>query len=286
MRRAGVRNGTHSSSSVGLGDPTRPWQPVSTAATDVNAARHGRGGREFGPIGPHGSACDGAPVDNAPVDAPSPPIRLLFRPSYGRSAMWLEPGMRRRRGPRRILAPLMAVLALAAAIAAVVYVVIGTRDQDPPPRPRARTRPRGRRATAPRCGSHRRRHAEGLSAQALRGDLPRRGPRRDRHAVRTGRSGSRGGRYLVPVTVRTRTFGTLKGSIVLPMVVKGDDGPRPLGPAPAAARPAAGRRVRRRVLSRPHRAAVLAADGLRLDRLAGRGARSARRPRATSPAPG
>src|SRR5262245_7743 len=53
------------------------------------------------------------------------------RPSYGRSAMWLEPGMRRRRGPRRILGPLMAVLALAAAIAAVAYVVLGTRSDDP-----------------------------------------------------------------------------------------------------------------------------------------------------------
>ena len=55
------------------------------------------------------------------------------RPSYGRSAMWLEPGMRRRRGPRRVLAPLLAILALAAAIAAVVYVILGTRDNDPRP---------------------------------------------------------------------------------------------------------------------------------------------------------
>src|SRR3954447_9950609 len=56
------------------------------------------------------------------------------RPSYGGSAMWLEPGtMRRRnrRGPRRFIAPLLAFLALAAAVGAVVYVVVGMRHDDP-----------------------------------------------------------------------------------------------------------------------------------------------------------
>src|SRR4051812_50112825 len=56
------------------------------------------------------------------------------RPSYGRSAMWLEPGtMRRRnrRGPRRFIAPLLAFLALAAAGGAVAYVVFGMEHGDP-----------------------------------------------------------------------------------------------------------------------------------------------------------
>ena len=48
---------------------------------------------------------------------------MFSGPSYGRSAMWLEPGMRRRRGPRGIVAPLVAVVALLACAAAVVYVV-------------------------------------------------------------------------------------------------------------------------------------------------------------------
>src|SRR5689334_547768 len=55
-------------------------------------------------------------------------------PSYGRSAMWLEPGTmrrRRRRGPARFIAPLLAVLVLAAAVGAVGYVVFGMKHGDP-----------------------------------------------------------------------------------------------------------------------------------------------------------
>src|SRR5215210_614870 len=51
-------------------------------------------------------------------------------PSYGRSAMWLEPGMRRRRGPRRFGPPLIALIALAAVAAAVAYIVLGPRQED------------------------------------------------------------------------------------------------------------------------------------------------------------
>ena len=60
------------------------------------------------------------------------PSSLPTARSYGRSAMWLEPGSRsrRRRGPRRFVAPFLAVLALAAAGAAVAYVVLGSRHDD------------------------------------------------------------------------------------------------------------------------------------------------------------
>ena len=105
--------------------------------------------------------------------------------------------------------------------------------------------------------------------------------------MRTGKvEKTRGGRYLVPVAVRTRTFGTLNGSIVLPMVRKGDDGRvrwRPFLRLPGL-RP--GESVKRKILSRPHRAAILAADGRRLDRLTGIGALVGTAPGGDSPGSG
>ena len=105
--------------------------------------------------------------------------------------------------------------------------------------------------------------------------------------MRTGKvEKTRGGRYLVPVAVRTRTFGTLNGSIVLPMVRKGDDGRvhwRPFLRLPGL-RP--GESVKRKILSRPHRAAILAADGRRLDRLTGIGALIGTAPGGDSPGSG
>jgi penicillin-binding protein A len=64
-------------------------------------------------------------------------------------------------------------------------------------------------------------------------------------------------------------FGTLRGVVVLPMVQAGDEGRvrwRPFLRLPGL-RP--GESVKRRVLTEPHRAAVLAADGRRLDRISG-----------------
>ena len=192
------------------------------------------------------------------------------RPSYARSAMWLEPGVRRRRGPRRFVAPALAVLALALAIAAVAYVVLGTRDEDP------------RRAVAQQFASawaHRDRRA---MWRLLDADTQKRFPLRrfaatyraaERAAtvasVRTGRvRESRGGRLLVVVRVRTRDLDTLRGNVALPVVTDGDRARvrwRPFLRLPGLRR---GERVRRKVLRRPHRAAILAADGHRLDRVA------------------
>src|SRR3954447_12220743 len=81
-------------------------------------------------------------------------------------------------------------------------------------------------------------------------------------AVRTGAvRAARGDRLVVPGRVRTRNFGTLRGDIVLPVVSAGDGAAirwRPFLRLPGL-RP--GESVKRRVLSRPHRAALLAADG-------------------------
>ena len=194
------------------------------------------------------------------------------RPSYGRSAMWLEPGsMRRRRGPRRFLAPLMAVLALAAAIAAVVYVVLGTRNNDP--RPAAAQKFAAAWAKGDRVAMRNLLDDDTKKAYSQkRFNATYRAAERAATVtgVRTGKvQKTRGGRFVVPVAVRTRVFGTLRGVVVLPMVQAGGEGRvrwRPFLRLPGL-RP--GESVTRRVLSRPHRAAILAADGRRLDRLSG-----------------
>src|SRR4051794_34525287 len=74
------------------------------------------------------------------------------------------------------------------------------------------------------------------------------------------------GRVRVPVTVDTRNFGPLTGAITLPVVVEGDEGRVVWAPHLRLPGLRPGDAVRRRVLSRPRRAAVLAADGRRLDR--------------------
>ena len=102
-------------------------------------------------------------------------------------------------------------------------------------------------------------------------------------AVRTGPvREARGDRLVVPVSVRTRNFGTLRGNVVLPIVSVGDGAAvrwRPFLRLPGL-RP--GESVKRRVLSRPHRAAILAADGRRLDRIAAAAAIVGKAPSAES----
>jgi penicillin-binding protein A len=200
--------------------------------------------------------------------------RSMFasRPSYGRSAMWLEPGtLRRRRGPRRFLAPLLAVLALAAAVAAVVYVVLATRNDDPRP------------ATAQKFATA---WAKGdrVAMWSLLDDATKQAYPQKRFnatyraaeraatvtSVRTGKvQKTRGDAFAVPVAVRTRNFGTLRGVVVLPVVRSGDQAYvrwRPYLRLPGL-RP--GESVKRRLRTQPHRAAILAADGRRLDRISG-----------------
>ena len=213
------------------------------------------------------------------------------RPSYGRSAMWLEPGsMRRRRGPRRFLAPFMAVLALGAAIAAVVYVVLGTRDNDP--RPAAAQKFAAAWAKGDRVAMRNLLDDDTKKAYSQkRFNATYRAAERAATvtAVRTGKvQKTRGGRFVVPVAVRTRVFGTLRGVVVLPMVQTGGEGRvrwRPFLRLPGL-RP--GESVHAPRCSRaPRRAAILAADGRPARTASGHGRRSsARRPAATAPAAG
>src|SRR3954454_2465103 len=144
------------------------------------------------------------------------------RPSYGRSAMWLEPGSRsrRRRGPRRVIAPLMAVLALAAAGAAVAYLVLGS------PHDHARQSGGQKFAAAWAKGDHRAMWAlvDDDTKKAYpykRFNATYRAAERAATvaAVRTGEvREARGDRLVVPVTVRTRNFGSLRGTVILPVV--------------------------------------------------------------------
>src|SRR3954454_20853465 len=227
-------------------------------------------------------------------ESPAMPRRrrsvFASRPSYGRSAMWLEPGTRRRRGrgPRRFLGPLMAVLALAAAGAAVAYVVVGPGHGDP------------RRSVAQKFAAAWTKGDRRAMWGLIDADTQKAYPLRrfsatyraaERaatvSAVRTGPvRKARGDRLVVPVSVRTRNFGTLRGDIVLPVVTVGDGAAvrwRPFLRLPGLRR---GESVKRRVLSRPHRAAILAADGRRLDRLAAASAIVGKPPGAESPGSG
>lgn len=210
------------------------------------------------------------------------------RPSYGRSAMWLEPGSRsrRRRGPRRFVAPFLAVLALAAAGAAVAYVVLGSRHDD------ARKTAAQKFAAAWAKGDRRAMWA--LIDEDTKKAYPQKRFNATYRAaeraatVATVRTGpvraARGDRLVVPVSVRTRNFGTLRGNVVLPVVSVGDGAAvrwRPFLRLPGL-RP--GESVKRRVLSRPHRAAILAADGRSLARIAAASAIVGKAPSAESPA--
>jgi penicillin-binding protein A len=210
------------------------------------------------------------------------------RPSYGRSAMWLEPGMRRRRGPQRFFGPLVALLALGLAAAAVAYVVIDSRHGD------ARKGVAREFAEAwakrDRAAMWRLIDADTQKAYPLRRFAATYRAAERAASVRAVRTGpvreTRGDRLLLPVSVRTRNFGTLRGSVALPVVGDGDAARvrwRPFLRLPGL-RP--GESVRRRVLSRPHRAAILAADGRRLDRIPAAAAIVGRAPSVENPGSG
>src|SRR3954451_13094206 len=167
-----------------------------------------------------------APADRAGTILPMPRRRSAFSsaPSYARSSMWLEPGMRRRPGPRRYVARAIAMLAIVAAAAAVAYVVLGTRGPD-------ERRSVAERFAAAWAKGDRQGMWELLDADTQRAYPPRRFAATYRAAarattatsVRTGRVRTAdGGRYAVPALVRTRDFGPLRGTVALPVVSRGD----------------------------------------------------------------
>src|SRR5829696_8585132 len=180
---------------------------------------------------------------------------------------WLEPGRRRRRRPP--LAPLAILLALLAAAAAVAYVLHERSSEKAELRDTA-----ARFAAAWERGDTAAMYRE-LDADARSTYSERRFASDYRAAAReatverveAGRAPDAvDGKVSVPVAVRTKLFGTLRGRIALPVTRVGDRVGirwRPYLRLPGL-RP--GERVARRIRARPRRASVLAADGRRLDR--------------------
>jgi penicillin-binding protein A len=86
-------------------------------------------------------------------------------------------------------------------------------------------------------------------------------------SVRVGRAGEpSGGRVPVPVVVKTRLFGDLRGTIAFPVRRTGETARVDWEPALRLPGLRPGERVHRRILREPRRANVLDADGRRLDR--------------------
>jgi cell division protein FtsI/penicillin-binding protein 2 len=105
--------------------------------------------------------------------------------------------------------------------------------------------------------------------------------------VRLGRPGKlRNGAITVPVTMSTQLFGVLRGDVRVPVV--DDAGGAGVAWTPALRLPGlrGGERVRRRAGPIPARAAVLAADGGRLDRDAEGAALAGRAPSGSDPGSG
>jgi penicillin-binding protein A len=185
------------------------------------------------------------------------------------SVAWLEPGRRRRRGRNGIpwRGALVVLVVLGAAGAAAWFLINRNHKADmrrDAAQSFVRAWTRGderamwntldaRSRTAYPLARFRRLYRSADDAATVTG-------------VRVGSlTGPRDGAFAVPVVVATREFGTLRGTVQLP-VDDEDDGAR-VAWTPHLRLPGlrAGEEVRRRVLSRPQRAAVLGADGRRLD---------------------
>jgi penicillin-binding protein A len=185
----------------------------------------------------------------------------------GSGVRWVEPGRRRRR--RLPVLPFVILVLLLAAGGAVAYV-LHDRASD-----RAALRDTAVRfASAWEKGRPAAMYAE-LDADAQSKYTARRFAEDYRMAnaeatvqkVVIGRASKTvGGKVTVPVAVRTKLFGTLRGRVALPVTRDGERVGvrwRPYLRLPGL-RP--GERVRQTIRARPRRASVLAADGRRLDR--------------------
>jgi beta-lactamase class D len=181
------------------------------------------------------------------------------------------PGRRPRRGGGRLLARTIAVLALLAVAAAAVYGVLQWRSK-------ADAGDQRREAAAAFAAAWGRLDPAGMwqsLSPGSRAGHPQAAfvaayRQADRAAgvtgVRIGRAGAeRSGAVALPVQVATKDFGTLRGTVSLPVSGSGDDAGVDWNPAlrlPGLRRDEA---VRRSSGTSPTRGEVLAADGSRLD---------------------
>ncbi len=185
-----------------------------------------------------------------------------------RGPRWVEPGLGRRRRRRPPALPLLVGLALVLGAGALAFVLVG-RHRDAV-RERDAAERFARAWTARDDAAMWAQLDEGSQAAYPRARFAAAVARADTEAtVRAVRVGAApdpdGGRVALPVAVRTKLFGTLRGTVPLAVHVEGDRGVVAWTPAARLPGLRAGEAVRRTTGRRPEPAAVLGADGRPLD---------------------
>jgi Penicillin binding protein transpeptidase domain len=181
---------------------------------------------------------------------------------------WLEPVQRRRRRRSPVGPILLGVVLLALAGAAFAFV--RARDEAEDPSRAVAQRFADAWAAGDLKAAWRLTTAQTKSEQPLAGF--RESYRQAKRAatvrkVRVGRAGEpRDGRVPVPVVLRTRLFGELRGTIAFPVERSGETARVAWAPALRLPGLRPGERVQRRIMRRPRRARVLDADGRSLSR--------------------
>jgi penicillin-binding protein A len=183
------------------------------------------------------------------------------------SVRWLQPVQRRRR--RRVpVGPILAVVALLA-LAGGGYAFVRAREDADPSREIAQrfadAWARGNLEAAWRLTTARTREQQPLAGfkQSYRQSMQATTATR----VRVGKAAEpRDGRVAVPVVIRTRVFGELRGTIAFPVERTGETARVAWSPELRLPGLRADERVQRRELRQPPRASVLDADGRRLSR--------------------
>ena len=192
----------------------------------------------------------------------------MFASSGG--VRWLQPVERRRR--RRVpVGPILVVLALLALAAGAFALVRSRDDADDPSRATAQrfadawAKGDLDAAYALTTARTRREQSARLFRQSYRQSARAATARR----IEVGEAGDpQDGVVPIPVTVRTRTFGALEGTIRFPVEREGDVARVAWSPDLRLPGLRRDERVDRRILRRPPRASVLDGDGRRLSRTA------------------
>ena len=189
--------------------------------------------------------------------------------AYGPGGVrWLQPVRRRRR--RRVpVGPILAGLVLLA-LAGGAYAFVRSRDGGDDPSRAIAQRFADAWARGDLGAAWRLTTAKTRSEQRLAGFRESYRQARTAATVKgmsVGRAGEpRAGRVPVPVVVRTRLFGELRGTIEFPVVRTGETARVAWAPSLRLPGLRPGERVHRRILRRPRRASVLDAAGRRLSR--------------------